>query len=80
MGHLNKQSDDVKGIFSKIDELRKKGYDMLSSVPAQKGTCKTKVKYRVDAIMDRATELSDQCIELNVEAVPTHEINVRQIG
>lgn len=79
LNDLNKQSEDVKGIFSKIEELRKKGYDMLNDVPAQKRTCAIKVKHRVDVIMERATEESDQCIASNVEALPSHEINVRQI-
>lgn len=79
LNDLNKQSEDVKGIFRKIDELRKKGYDMLNDVPAQKRTCAIKVKHRVDVIMERATVKSDQCIASNVEAMPSHEINVRRI-
>lgn len=77
MNDLNQQSEDVTGIFSKIDELRQKGYAMLRDVPAGKRTCAIKVQHRVDVIMERATEGSDQCIALNVESIPNQEINVR---
>lgn len=79
LSDLNQQSEDVKGIFSKIEELRTKGYAMLNDVPAEKRTCAIKVKHRVDVIMERATEDSDQCVASNVESDPSHEINVRPI-
>lgn len=79
LNDLNKQSEDVNGIFSKIDELREKSYDMLNNIPVHKRTCAIKVKHRVDVIMERATEGSDQCIASNVESVPSHEINVGPI-
>lgn len=74
---MNKETEDVKGIFAKIEEIRKKGYDMLNTVPAQKRTCAIKVKRRIDVIMERAEERSDECIASNVEAVPSPELNVR---
>lgn len=79
LNDLDQQSEDVKGIFSKIEELRKKGYDMLNDVPAQKRTCAIKVKHRVDIIMEKATEESDQCIASNVAPIPNHELNVRKL-
>lgn len=77
LNDLDKQSEDVKGIFNKIDELRKKGYSMLNDVPAERRTCAIKVKHRVDVIMEHATEQSDECIATNVESIPSHELNVR---
>lgn len=74
---LDQQSDDVKGISAKIDELRAKGYAMLDQVPAHKRTCAIKVKHRVNVIMERATEETDQCIASNVDSPPNHDLNVR---
>lgn len=80
MKDLNPNSKDVIGIFDRISEIEKKGFDMLVTVPDNGATCSTKIKYHITTMIQRAKEISDNCIVINLDAKDPLELNVCHIS
>lgn len=57
---------DVIEIFDKIKELENSGFDLQNAVPDD-GTCSVQVRYFITAIIKRAREQCDFCIQTNVD-------------
>lgn len=64
MRDLDPKLPDVIEIFDKIKELENSGFDLLNTIPD--GTCSVQVKYFISAIIVRAKEQCDFCIQTNV--------------
>lgn len=64
---LNANLPDVIEIYDKIKELERSGVDLLNTVPDNGATCSVQVKFYITAIVDRAKEQCDFCIQTNVD-------------
>lgn len=73
---MNQTSPDVIEIVDKIKELEKNGFDLLNTVPDNGATCSVQAKFYISAIVDRAKEQCDYCIEMNVSKEKPSEMNV----
>lgn len=73
---MNSTSSDVIEILNEINGLEKNGFDLLNTVPDNGATCSVQVKFYITAIIDRAKEQCDYCIELNVNKENPSEMNV----
>lgn len=73
---LDSNLTDVIEILDKIKELEKKGFDLLNTVPDNGATCSVQVKFYITAIIDRAKEQCDYCIEIHVNKENPVDMNV----
>lgn len=76
LNDLNQEQSDVIEIVDKIKELEQKGFDLLNTIPDNGATCSVQVKYYISAIIDRAKEQCDYCIEKSVKKESPSEMNV----
>lgn len=78
LNDLNPKSEDVIGVNNQIEELEKKGFDMLNRVPQNDATCSIQIKYYITAAINSAKEQCDYCVERHlVENENRLEMNVR---
>lgn len=73
---MNSSQSDVIEILNEIKELERNGFDLLNTVPDNGATCSVQVKFYINAIIDRAKEQIDYCIEVNVNKENPSEMNV----
>ncbi|XP_031624148.1 uncharacterized protein LOC116341313 [Contarinia nasturtii] len=78
LSDLNETSIDVIGVFEKIKELEKRGFDMLNLVPDNGATCSIQVKYYISTIIERAKEQIDYCVEKHLNIDNRLELNTDQ--
>lgn len=76
---LDANLPDVLDIFDKIRELEKSGSELLMSVPDNGATCSVQVKFYINAIIDRAKEQCDFCVQLNVSKETPSVMNVSRL-
>lgn len=67
---------NVIEILDKIRELESNGSDLIEKVPDNESTCSVQVKFYVSAIIDRAKEQCDYCIEMNLDKEKPTDMNV----
>lgn len=79
LNDLNENSSDVIDVFEKIKELEKNGFDMLNRVPDNGATCSVQVKYFISAIVERAKEQCDYCVEKHLKKDNRLELNVSDL-
>lgn len=73
---LDSNSTDVIETIYKLKGLEKDGFDLLNTVPDNGATCSVQMKFYITAIIDRAKEHCDYCIEINVNKENPSDMNV----
>lgn len=63
---LDANSDDVKDVYEKIDELEKRGLELRNRVADNGATCSIQVRYYIKEIIERAKEHCDYCVLKNL--------------
>lgn len=73
---LDQNLPDVIETYDKLKELEKSGSDILTTVPDDGTTCSVQLKFYTKAIVDRAKEQCDFCIQANVSKESPVVMNV----